>query len=90
MQQRNIACGGRPIRDTCWTFVSNGTWITSHHLIYERVRSSSWATDSGILLVGDGGTMGQLITELVTYQGTTEESFTLKYGILYKYFNSQR
>ena len=76
LQNDNLICGGRDTRDTCLTW-SDGSWTVSHHLIHNRYAHTSWTTDSGVLIIG--GYDSPTTTEMVTWQGTTEERFSLKY-----------
>ena len=74
-------CGGDITMDTCLTW-TDGSWTVSHHLIHERYAHTSWTTDSGVLLIGGVGNSdsdSRTTTELVTWQGTTEAAFSLKY-----------
>ena len=78
LQNGNLICGGNDgdADVTCVTW-TNGSWSVSHHLIYGRYDHTSWETDEGVLLIGGQGS--STTTEMVTWEGTTEERFTLKY-----------
>ena len=91
-QDGGLACGGswvakmivdqhasNSIWKSCvkWT---SGSWTRSHSLIGERSCHVSWATASGVYLIG--GYFSQLgpdSTELVKEDGSVEEGFQLKH-----------
>ena len=53
-----------------------GSWTQSHNLSMARSDHVSWATASGVYLIGDGN---HRKTELVKEDGSVEEGFKLKY-----------
>ena len=72
-----VACGGYYTRTSCFTF-SGGQWVTSHSLLHERVYHSSWSSSQhGTILMGGMGS--ETSTEMLTDNGESQESFTLKY-----------
>ena len=82
MQVRGLACGGGDdsyeldTLTTCdkWTA---GTWNrTSHRLREKRFGHVSWATPSGMFLIG--GYYSEETSELVKDDGSVEEGFPLK------------
>ena len=77
-QDGNLACGGAGSSSgkECikWT---NGSWTKSHTLRKERYGHVSWATPSGVYLMG--GWVSPTTSELVKENGSVEESFELKY-----------
>ena len=78
-QDRNLACGGHD-SDTdknCvkWT---NGAWTRSHNLRERREYHVSWATASGVYLMG--GWRSRNTSELIKEDGSVEEGFNLKYN----------
>jgi len=80
-------CGGNNIAGitgptntttTCITF-SSGQWVTSHHLVEERIGHSSWAVAEGTMLVG--GDFPPNTTEIVkedVYDGVPVPGFNLQ------------
>ena len=72
----SLVCGGGETRDTCLTW-KDGSWTESHNLIHEGWYHTSWSTSEGVLLIGGEGSPNT--TEMVTWEGTTGERFTLKY-----------
>ena len=67
--------------DNCVTF-SEGEWFESHTLVHSRAGHCSWSTEShGIVLMG--GYYGSSSTELLTENGESQESFSLKYSTRY-------
>ena len=78
-----VTCGGGgwSSRD-CITF-SGGQWNTSHSLLYERTYHTSWSsTQHGTILIGGMNSDSRTTTEILTETGESQESFTLKYGIM--------
>ena len=78
LQNGDLICGGPYYNpDTClkWT---DGSWNVSHNLIHDRTSHTSWSTDEGVLLIG-GGLGSETTTEMVTWEGTTEERFSLQH-----------
>ena len=70
---------------TCLNLTSAG-WVYTSHLLTTylllnrgRWRHSSWAVDDGIILMGGYGYFPVNTTELVKFDGTSEETFGLKY-----------
>ena len=56
---------------------ASGTWNQSHTLREKRHAHVSWATDSGVYLIG--GWYSRNTTEKVKLDGSVEEGFSLKY-----------
>ena len=79
-QEGGLTCGGGGIaeRTTCvkWSPAS-GTWVQSHTLRQRRYGHVSWATDSGVYLIG--GVDSLKTSEKVKVDGSVVESFSLKY-----------
>ena len=76
-----LACGGTheyAIQTDCvkWSPAS-GTWTKSHTLRERRSGHVSWATASGMYLIG--GSYSLLTSEKVKLDGSVEEGFSLKY-----------
>ena len=73
-----VACGGwdRDTPTSCLTF-SSGLWKTSHQLQHSRYLHSSWMSQHGIVLMGGSGR--PTTTEILTDDGQSSPSFTLKY-----------
>ena len=78
-----VLCGGElelssnsHILTQCETF-TNGTWARSHTLETKRRSHVSWATSTGIYLIG--GARSPYTSEIVKGDGTVMEGFTLKY-----------
>ena len=71
-------------RKTCvkWNPAS-GTWKQSHKLREKRLGHVSWATSSGVYLLG-GSSSAKRTSEKVNEDGSVEESFSLKYDARYK------
>ena len=80
-QDGGLACGGSttPLVRTCdkWSPAS-GTWTQSHTLRENRAAHVSWATASGVYLIG--GQADQWASEKVKLDGSVEEGFSLKYS----------
>ena len=55
-----------------------GNWTKSHYLSMMRYGHVSWATDSGVYLMGDRDS-AVTRTEKVKWDGSSEEGFGLKY-----------
>ena len=80
-QDGELACGGggsRSAQTSCvkWSPVS-GTWTKSHTLRQTRYGHVSWATASGVYLIG--GHYSRRTSEKVKEDGSVEEGFSLKY-----------
>ena len=80
-QERDLACGGGNgninTQKTCvkWNPAS-GTWTKSHTLREGSFRHMSWATSSGVYLIGgSAGTKSQKVKP----DGSVEDGFVLKY-----------
>ena len=78
-QDGDLACGGGPtsVQTTCvkWSPAS-GTWTKSHTLRQKRYGHVSWATSSGVYLIG--GMISPDTSEKVKLDGSVEEGFDLK------------
>ncbi len=81
-QDGGLACGGPSSRTTCdkWS-PSSGTWSMSHTLRQQRYAHVSWATASGVYLIG--GALSLRTSEKVKVDGSVEDSFGLKYDTRY-------
>ena len=81
-QEGGLVCGGgdKPQQVTCekWD-PSSGTWNQSHTLGDRRLAHVSWATASGVYLIGGWHTMGTSLK--VKYDGSVEQGFLLKYPL---------
>ena len=76
-QNGDLACGGQLSQTTCVTWSpASGTWTHSHTLRKGEYGRVSWATDSGVYLIG--GSAGAK-TQKVKLDGSVEEGFVLKY-----------
>ena len=83
-QDGGLACGGNRKQEdeepltTCvqWSPVS-GSWTKSHTLREKRHAHVSWATASGVYLIGSHDSLRT--SELVKSDGSVEEGFSLKY-----------
>merc|ERR1719219_938055 len=78
--EAKTVCGGydnTPIKTSCLTLTSPGTWEKTSTLLNARLRHSSWASPSGLILLG--GTDSQTTTEKIQENGTSTQSFGLKY-----------
>ena len=73
-----LACGGYPTLTSCvkWS-PATGTWTKSHTLRQKRRYHLSWATASGVYLIG--GQYSGKTSEKVKLDGSVEEGFSLKY-----------
>ena len=76
-----LVCGGGDsdaTRKTCvkWSPAS-GTWTKSHTLREKRLSHVSWATASGVYLIG--GAYSVRTSEKENLDGSVEEGFSLKY-----------
>ena len=80
---KNIICGGtNPLDDEgqfCYNLTSSG-WKKSHTLLYGRTGHTSWDVDEGVMLLGGHGSR---TTEIAKWDGSTVETFRLKYQTLY-------
>ena len=79
-QVDGLVCGGgdTDTRSTCvkWSPVS-GNWTQSHTLSQKRSAHVSWATPSGVYLIG--GFLSKRTSEMVKLDSSVEEGFSLKY-----------
>ena len=81
-QDGGLPCGGGAgdaTRTSCvkWSPAS-GTWTKSHTLRQKRTFHVSWATASGVYLIG--GSASPKTSEKVKLDGSVEEGFSLKYN----------
>ena len=65
---------------TCLKLTPSG-WSRSHTLRHARAAHSSWQVEDGIILLGGWGSRNT--SEIAKTDGTTEESFNLKYDTGY-------
>ena len=76
--EKNVICGGHhPAWKYCFT-LTNGTWEFTTTLLEQRFRHSSWASPSGMILLG--GIFSKRTTEKIGEDGTSSYSFELKYN----------
>jgi len=66
-------------RRSCLTLNSNGNWLETTSLLEQRYHHSSWASPSGLILMGGRGS--KRTTEKIEADGTSTYSFELKYDI---------
>ena len=73
-----VTCGGyhSSTMTSCLTF-SSGQWRTSHQLQHRRYFHSSWMSQHGVVLMG--GLDSETTTEMLTEDGQSSPSFTLKH-----------
>ena len=73
-----LICGGYGAKTSCvkWS-PAFGTWTQSHTLREDRYHHVSWATASGVYLIG--GRDSKSTSEKVKLDGSVEEGFVLKY-----------
>ena len=80
-QDGDLACGGGDGASTTITCVKwsplEGTWTKSHNGGFSRYGHLSWATDSGVHLIGG---VSFLSSKKVMLDGSVEDSFVLKYS----------
>ena len=78
-QDGPLACGGWGGTNADLTLDqwSEGSWTHSHSLSVGRNNHVSWATASGLYLIG--GYYGLKTSELVKEDGSVKEGFKLKY-----------
>jgi len=79
-----LVCGGSSFyaRNTCLTF-SSGKWMTSHSLVEERYRHTSWQTEEGVVVLM-GGEGSPATSELVQMGGEQgEPSFAMQYSTVH-------
>ena len=79
-QDGGLTCGGHinATETTCvkWN-PDSGTWTQSHTLRQRRYEHVSWATASGVYLIG--GRYSKRTSEKVKLDGSVEEGFGLNY-----------
>ena len=79
-QDGDLTCGGgrTSTQNTCvkWS-PSFGNWTQSHTLRQRRYNHVSWATASGVYLMG--GDFSKRTSEMVKFDGSVEDGFSLKY-----------
>ena len=78
-QDGGLVCGGLASTLTScvkWSPAS-GTWTQSHTTRQKRGGHVSWATASGVYLIG--GTISKRTTEKVKLDGSVEDGFSMKY-----------
>ena len=77
------ACGEADIRredvSTTCDHWSQGSWIRSDNFNVTRHYHVSWATASGVYIIGGSSNYGGKTSELVKEDGSVEEGFKLKY-----------
>ena len=72
-------CGGDFTRTSCVSLTEEG-WVTSSNLLQERYYHSSWASPSGLRLLGSAVLANLKTTEVLLQNGTSQQSFTLQYN----------
>ena len=75
-QDGELACGGGVSNCVKWS-PDSGTWNQSHTLREARVAHLSWATTSGLYLLGGYNT--RLTSEKINVDSSVVQSFNLKY-----------
>jgi len=75
-------CGGfvTSTGTSCLTLI-DGTWQTTTTLLEERDEHSSWASPSGVILLGGEGS--PRTSERIQEDGTSVSGFTLEHSLLY-------
>jgi len=76
MDARTV-CGGRYTWTSCITLTQEGTWERTTTLLEKRFWHSSWASPSGLILLGGVGSRN---TSEKIPAGTSSSSFNLKYN----------
>ena len=76
-QDGNLACGGALDSSKKCIKWTDGSWTQSHSLRVPRYGHVSWATASGVHLIG--GWPSPKTSELVKEDGSVEEGFKLQY-----------
>jgi len=83
MEDRRICGGGYSdtTRTSCLSLTEEGTWNKTATLLEERVDHSSWASPSGIILLGGRGysSSSSRTSEKIGEDGTSRYSFQLNY-----------
>ena len=80
-QDGGLACGGGG-GTSCFKWNSaSGTWTKSHTLKEKRANHVSWATASGVYLIGGGSS--PRTSEKLKVDGSVQYSFDLKYDTIY-------
>ena len=80
-QDGGLACGGGG-GTSCFKWNSaSGTWVKSHTLKERRGGHVSWATASGVYLIG--GESSPRTSEKLKVDGSVQYGFGLKYDTLY-------
>ena len=88
-QNAGLTCAGGykapASENTCvkWNPAS-GTWKKSHSLKEGRIGHVSWATASGVYLIGGDNSNTKQTSVKVNKDGSVEQSFSLKYDARYK------
>jgi len=80
MEDRTICGGGYSNSDTltsCLSLTDEGTWNKTATLLEGRYDHSSWASPSGLILLGGGGSIRT--SEKIGEDGTSRNSFKLNY-----------
>ena len=71
-------CGGYNTQTSCIS-LSEGVWANTTTLLQARVHHSSWASSSGVILLGGRDLNSSQTTERIQQNGTSVGSFDLKY-----------
>ena len=77
-QNAGLTCGSATNTCVKWNPAS-GTWKKSHTLKNVRAGHVSWATESGVYLLGGNSANTRRTSEKVNNDGSVEDSFSLKY-----------
>ena len=81
-QDGGLTCGGglNATETTCvkWN-PDSGTWTKSHTLRQKRLGHVSWATASGVYLMGGMWDVNSTTSEKVKLDGSVEDGFSMKY-----------
>ena len=80
-QNGEVVCGGEPTAHSCIS-LTGSDWTTSHQLMTERERHSSWLSPAGLLLMGGSLTGNGQTTELLSDTSSTSPLFDLEYDTM--------
>ena len=81
-QDGGLACGGLSAATwySCYKWrPASGTWTKAHTLRQRRYNHVSWATTSGVYLIGGRDSPSLRTSEKLNLDGSVEEAFSLKY-----------
>merc|ERR1711971_446498 len=82
-QDGTTLCGGysgvSDIQTSCITLTDEGTWETTTTLLQERQYHVSWASPSGLIIMGGRASASKETSEKIMENGTSIDSFPLEY-----------